>query len=63
MNEGTITREVWLQRCVARLMERAGLGRDDAMLLAESQLENLKDDLSENPEDAADDELSYWTAD
>lgn len=58
-----ITREQWLERCAARFISVAAVGKQDAHDLAESQLENLKDDLTENPEQAADDELSYWTAD
>jgi hypothetical protein len=33
------------------------------MEYAQAQLESLKGDLTENPEDAAEDEMSYWTPD
>jgi hypothetical protein len=50
-------------RCAARFCDVAGLYEHLAISLAESQLENLSGDLSENPEQAADDEMSYWTDD
>lgn len=56
-------RALWLDRCAARFCQEAGLPRDMAMEMAESQLENLKGDITESPEQAADDEMSYWTAD
>lgn len=55
--------EQWLSRCAARLQERAELNPVVAMDIAKSQLENLNGDLTENPEEAAEAELSYWTAD
>ena len=58
-----LTREQWLARCAARFREVAAVETPGDMELAEAQLENLKDDLTENPEDAADDEMSYWSAD
>jgi hypothetical protein len=57
----TPTREQWLERCAARFRSVCpSMSVEDAKGLAESQLENLNDDLTENPEDAADDEMSYW---
>jgi hypothetical protein len=59
----TPTREQWLARCAARFASVAAIEEPGATELAEIQLENLKGDLTENPEEAADDEMSYWTAD
>lgn len=61
--EPLLTREQWLERCAARLRDRGGMVPDVAMLTADAQLENLNEDLTENPEQAADDEMSYWTED
>jgi hypothetical protein len=61
--ETPLTREQWLERCAARFRSVAAMKPELARSFAETQLESLKDDLTENPEDAADDEMSYWTAD
>lgn len=53
----------WLERCAARLREIGLSDRGMAFDVASSLLENLNGDLAENPEEAADDEMSYWTAD
>lgn len=58
-----MTREQWIARCAAHFRKEAALEGALAMKLAESQLEAVKDDLTENPERAADDEMSYWAAD
>lgn len=55
--------ERWLERCAARLHAVGGLDPAVAFSTAESQLENLNGDLSESPEEAADDEMSYWGED
>lgn len=55
-----LSREQWLARCATRFRLAAAVPPDEAMSLAESQLEILDDDLTESPEQAADDELSYW---
>jgi hypothetical protein len=59
----SLTKEQWIERCAKRLQEVAHLDAGMAHYIAESQLENLRGDLTENPEDAADDEISYWTPD
>lgn len=56
----SISREQWLERCATVLREKGGLDPLVALNVAESQLENCDGDLTENPEDAADDEMSYW---
>lgn len=53
-------KEEWIRRCAARYEERAGLHCLQACDIAEACLENLDGDLTENPEDAADEDLSYW---
>ncbi|HEY1171017.1 MAG TPA: hypothetical protein VGH19_06560 [Verrucomicrobiae bacterium] len=55
-----LSREEWLKRCAARLMERAALNAADAMGIAESNLESDPSALEESPEDIADEELSRW---
>lgn len=57
------TRDEWLERCAAVLRVRGGMTPDDALKTAEAQFENIGSDLTENPEDAAEDEMSYWTED
>lgn len=57
-----LTREQWLGRCIDRFQRKAGLSPKIARQCAEAQLEADKDDPTERtPEDAADDEMSYWT--
>lgn len=62
-SESTLSREQWLARCAAHFQSKAALDGALAMDMAESQLEFLANDLTENPEQAAEDEMSYWTAD
>lgn len=50
----------WLSRCAAQYMKRIGMSEEDARDAAKAALENLDNDLTENPEDAADEDLSYW---
>jgi hypothetical protein len=58
-----ITRELWIERFVGHLRKRSGCDAQFARQTAEAQLENLGEDLTEKPEDVADDEMSYWTND
>jgi len=58
-----LSREHWIKRCAARLEDRAAVHPTTAIDIAESQLENLNNDLTENPEDAADEEISNWPND
>mgnify|MGYP001612202415 CR=1 FL=1 len=57
------TREQWLERCAAVLRTKGCLDGPTALDVARSQLENCNDDLTESPEEAAEDEMSNWTAD
>jgi hypothetical protein len=58
-----LSRDEWLSRCAAHFVKRAAFDAALAMEYAQAQLESLKGDLTENPEDAAEDEMSYWTPD
>ena len=54
-------KEEWLTKCAARFEARGGLNLEKARYFAEASLENLDFDLTEDPEDAADEEMSCWT--
>lgn len=56
-------KEEWLTTCAARFETRAGLNLELARSFAEASLEVVDGDLTENPEDAADEEMSCWTDD
>ena len=58
-----LSRETWIARCAARFKKRAGVDDPTAKDMAEAQLENVNDDLTSYPEEAADDEMSYWSED
>lgn len=60
MGETQISKDEWLQRCAARYQHRAGIEASEAMSCAEASLENLDGDLTENPEEAADEDLTCW---
>lgn len=53
-------KEEWIRRCAARFEQRGGLHLNQARDFAEACLENLDGDLTENPEDAADEDMTYW---
>lgn len=53
----------WLEACAARFIEKAKVERDFAVEAAEACLENVEGDLSENPVECADEEMSCWTND
>jgi len=54
-------KDEWLKKCAARFEERAASTPGEAMELAEIQLDALDGDLTEDPVDAADEEMSCWT--
>jgi hypothetical protein len=56
----TLTEEEWLTRFAARLMQRAEVAKETADQCAVASLPGYRDDFSEEPEEAADEELSYW---
>lgn len=55
-----VTKTEWLSRCAARFQQRGCMELNEAMKVAEASLENLDNDLTENPEDAADEDLTRW---
>ena len=59
-----MTKELWLKRCSERLRAKIpDMEIDESKGIAEACFENLDNDLSEHPEDAADEEMSYWDND
>ena len=66
-----LTREEWMRRYAARVMEGASWDERPAMMAAQAAAESEERDASEegravewkDPEDAADSEMSYWTDD
>lgn len=54
-------REEWIARCAARYAERGGLGAVQAKEFAEISLEGIDGDLTENPEDTADEDMTCWS--
>lgn len=53
-------KQEWLDRCAAQFTQRANLNAEDANAHAETCLEFVSGDLSEEPEDVADEEMSNW---
>lgn len=51
---------LWKFRCARHLNKRAMLGWKMSWEIAGSLLESVEYDLTENPIDVADDDLSYW---
>jgi hypothetical protein len=58
----TITDEEWKKRCAERYISRANLDEQTAEDFAEACFENRLDDDCD-PEDAADEDMSYWSDD
>lgn len=59
-----LTKNEWLTRYKARFMERAGLDEAGAQCQAEAvSYEELVDGFEEDPEGAADEEMSNWAHD
>jgi len=57
-----MTKELWLKRCSARLRAKIpDMDISESDGIAEACFENLDNDLTEHPEDAADEELSCWS--
>ena len=54
-------KDEWLKKCAARFEERAATTPGESMELAEIQLDALDGDLTEDPVDAADEEMSCWS--
>lgn len=64
-----MTRDQWLRRCAQRFIDRGGLDTGEAAACAEECARTQLDENGRNPagwdkpEDAADEEMSYWTDD
>jgi hypothetical protein len=59
-----MTQQEWLGRYKRRFVERAGLTDAQAQACAEAEsFDVLSDMFEDDPEDAADEEMSYWSAD
>ena len=56
-------RDEWLQRCSARFKERSNLDATESNKFAEAMLEFFDGDLTEDPEKAADEDMSNWDND
>lgn len=52
------SRDEWVARCAAVFRARGGMTQREATAAAEAQFENCNGDLSESPEDAAEEEIS-----
>lgn len=51
----------WIARCASRFSERGGMDIAAAKGSAEACLENLDGDLTESPEDSADEDMACWS--
>jgi hypothetical protein len=76
---GVISRDEWVRRYAARIMEKAAWAEDAAMMAAEAGAKEYERDeraagnavgwwggpggMLDTPEDSADEEMSYWTDD
>ena len=54
----TLTKDEWIARAVKRYIDRAAVTEEDARSMAESLYEDLLPD--EVPEDAVDEDMTYW---
>lgn len=59
-NGKAMEKQEWLDLCTSRLMRRGGLNPEQARHHAEACLENINGDLTESPEDSADEDMSRW---
>lgn len=60
----SIPRDEWLKRYAQRIMDVAGVDRDFARASSEAEaFEILSDGYEDDPEGAADMEMSYWDGD
>lgn len=61
MKQTPLDKDVWLTRYRQRLMDRAGLTFEQAEACANAEsFELLSEFFEDAPEDAADEEMSYW---
>ena len=55
-----MNKEAWIKAFTGDIKKKANLKLEDAMIVAESAFENIDGGMAIKPEDAVDDELSYW---
>jgi len=61
MSEDTeMNKEQWLERCSQQYLKRGIISEDKARLWADACWHQLDGDLTESPEDAADDDFNAW---
>ena len=61
-----LTKEDWIARCAARFAEKTApmqLSTEDCLEVAKICWDGIGRDLSESPEDCADEVMSEWTND
>ena len=59
-------KEEWIRRCAARYVSESAIDNVTATQLAETNFEEMEgdsDDPSNNPEESADVDMSYWDDD
>lgn len=58
-----MTEQEWKDRCAARFVQRGGLSNDEAIYNAQICFEEFYTDSSDDPDDCADESMSYWGGD
>ena len=62
-----MTKTEWIAQCAARYVKHGGLSQDEANVAALACWEGLEvqddDEIAADPEDYANDDMSYWTHD
>lgn len=62
-----MTKSEWIAQCAARYISRAELSQEDANAAALACWEGLEvqddDEIAADPQEYADDDMSYWTDD
>jgi len=55
-----MSKEKWLKRCADYFEQRVAMTKEMAKETADACFEQFYDDYQEDPEGAADEEMSYW---
>jgi len=58
-----IDKEAWISRCAAQFRKMAGVSLSDAGEMASIAFDESHSDFEDDPEGAADSEMSYWDND
>jgi hypothetical protein len=56
-------KDSWISRCAAQFEKVAGVPEKDAFFMAGVAFDETHDDFEDDPEGAADSEMSYWDDD